>query len=93
MRVLHCDSVPVQVHRLGRVIFVRALSVPAETLTEPVGSQEVGAGEARHLCRPGLTRHSGVEILTFRQHYSPLGGSLTEIQIPPEQQFWCPDPS
>ena len=73
MRVLHCDTVPVQVHRLGRVIFVRALSVPAETLTEPVGSQEVGAGEAGHLGRSGLARHSGVEILTFRQHKSSGG--------------------
>ena len=62
MRVLHCDSVPVQVHRLGRVIFVRALSVPAETLTEPVGSQEVGAGEARHLWS-SLGLHASVEIL------------------------------
>ena len=68
MRVLHSDSVPVQVHRLGRVIFVWALSVPAQTLTESVGCEEVGAGEARHLSRSGLTRHSGLEILTFRQH-------------------------
>ena len=82
-----------QVHCLCRVILVGPLPVPAEALAQPVGGQEVGAGETRHLCWPGLTRHSGVEILTFRQHYSPLGGSLTEIQIPPEQQSWCLDPS
>ena len=81
---------PVEIHRLRRVIFVGALSVPAETLTESVGCEDVRAGQTRHLCWPGLGWHSGVKILTGTKHYL-AGKSLTKVS--PEQQFWCPNPS
>ena len=64
-----------EVHGLSRVIFVWPLPVPAEALAQSVGGEEVRAGEAGHLGWSGLASgHSGVEILTLRTHFSPLGG-------------------
>ena len=54
--------IPVEVHRLRRVVLVGPLPVPVETLGQSVGSQQVGAGEARHLWS-SLGLHASVEIL------------------------------
>ena len=50
---------PVEVHGVGRVILVRL--VPVQALRHPVGGQQVGAGQARHLRHLGL--HAGVKVL------------------------------
>ena len=50
-----------EVHGVGRVILVRL--VPVEALRHPVGGQQVGAGQARHLRRLGL--HPGVKVLEY----------------------------
>ena len=55
----HIVCPPVKVHGVGRVILVRL--VPVEALRHPVGSQQVGAGEARHIRHLGL--HAGVKVL------------------------------
>ena len=61
--------IPVEVHGLRRVIFVRALSVPTETLTQPVGRQEIRAGQTSHLGWPGSSGHSGVQALAVRSYH------------------------
>ena len=53
------ECAPVKVHGLGWIVFVGL--VPVEVLREPVGGQQVGAGQGGHLRHLGL--HPRVHVL------------------------------